>query len=75
MASTAAPTRSFIDPHRLYTLRGFQIESGVSATRMREGRLQGLHPNLLIVGKRKFLRGVDAIQYIEKLAALPKSSE
>jgi len=59
---------SFIAPERLYTLAGFKAASGISATRMREARLQGITPAVLRVGKRQFLRGVDAIAYIERLA-------
>ncbi len=61
---------SFIDPDRLYSLRGFQEASGISSTRIREGRLQGVNPNWIEVGRRKFLRGVDAIDLVERLSAL-----
>ena len=68
----APPT--FIDPDRLYSLRGFQEASGISSTRLREGRLQGVQPNWIMVGRRKYLRGVDAIDLIERLSELePKS--
>ena len=61
---------SFIDPDRLYSLKGFQEASGISATRIREGRLQGVEPRWIEVGRRKFLRGVDAIDLVEQLSAL-----
>ena len=61
---------SFIDPGCLYTLRGFQAASGISSTRMRSARLQGIVCPMLEVGKRKFIRGADAIAYIERLAEL-----
>ena len=54
-----APERSHIDPDCLYTLKGFQRVSGISSTRMREARLQGLHPPKLTVGKRVFIRGAE----------------
>jgi hypothetical protein len=66
--TTKAP--SFIAPERLYTLKGFQATTGVSATRMREARRAGVSPIFLEVGRRKFLRGSDAIAYLEQLAQL-----
>ncbi len=59
---------SFIAPERLYTLRGFYEASGISQTRVREARLRGITLSMLSVGKRKFVRGYDAIAYIERLA-------
>ena len=74
MATTSRRPTSYIDPDRLYSLRGFQEASGISATRMREARLQGVTPTTLRVGKRVFVRGVDGIDYIERLAGLAGSS-
>jgi hypothetical protein len=65
-ATTKEP--SFIAPELLYSLRGFQSASGVNATRIREARKRGIELPSLIVGKRKFIRGVDAIAFIERLA-------
>ena len=70
MATSTKRPPTFLDPTRLYSLRGFQEASGISATRMREGRLQGVNPNWLTVGRRKFLRGGDAISLVEELAEL-----
>lgn len=73
MASAKTVTtakRSYIDPTRLYSLRGFQIDGGISATRIREARLQGVDLPTLSVGRRKFVRGADGITFIERLAAL-----
>lgn len=60
---------SFIDPARLYSLRGFYAASGVSETRVRDARRKGIHLLSIAAGKRKFIRGVDAIAFIEALAA------
>jgi hypothetical protein len=60
---------TFIAPERLYTLRGFQEASGISQTRMREARRRDIELPTLSVGKRKFVRGTDAIAFIERLAA------
>lgn len=61
---------SFIDPNRLYTLKGFYIASGISHTRRREARVQEIELPTLSVGRRKFVRGTDAIAFIERLAKL-----
>jgi hypothetical protein len=60
---------TFIAPERLYTLRGFREASGFSQTRMREARLRGIELPTLSVGRRKFVRGTEAIAFIERLAA------
>ena len=74
MATTAKRPPSFLDPGRLYSLRGFQEATGVSSTRMREGRLAGIHPDWIMVGRRKFLRGESAIRYVLELAELGAKS-
>jgi hypothetical protein len=68
MTKTASKEPSYIAPERLYSLAGFRAASGVSETRMREARMQGIEIPMLVVGKRKFIRGVDAISFIERLA-------
>lgn len=68
MASTA--DRTFIDPHRLYALRGFQQAGGISETRRRLAKQHGVTLPILKVGRRAFVRGSDGIAYIEKLAEL-----
>jgi hypothetical protein len=60
-----------IAPERMYPLAAFQEAAGISPTRMREARLQGLFLKTVNVGQRKYVRGVDCIAYIEKLADLP----
>ncbi len=62
---------SFIDPDRLYTRQGFFKASGVSETRLHLAKRQGVDVPWLEVGKRKFLRGRDAIALIERLAEAP----
>jgi hypothetical protein len=64
---------SFIDPHRLYSLRGFYTESGISETRRREAARAGVELETLVVGRLKYVRGRDGIAYIEKLAAMENS--
>ena len=70
MARQTKRPPSFIDPDRVYAKSGFHEASGLSATRLREGRLQGVESHWIKVGRRKFIRGVDAIDLIERLAQL-----
>lgn len=74
MAKASATRRvSAICPERLYPLRAFQEASGVGHTRMREGRLAGIHLKTINVGRRKFCRGTDAIEYLLALSTLGQS--
>lgn len=59
---------SFLAPERLYTLRGFEVASGISTTRRYMARKLGIFLNYLEVGGLKFVRGVDGISFIEALA-------
>ena len=70
MASTPRQDPSYLLPDALYKLRGFWIASGISPTRIREARRRGIELPVLNVGRRKFVRGIDAVQFVEKLAAL-----
>lgn len=62
-------------PDALYTRDGFVRVSGISKTRLREAKLQGIEPEWLRVGKRMFVHGRDAIAFIEKLAELSASAD
>jgi hypothetical protein len=64
-----ASETSYIAPERLYSLKGFQQASGVTATRIHHAKQAGIDLPTLAVGRRKFVRGEDAIAYIEALAA------
>lgn len=70
MPSLRRAEPSYVDPARLYSIRGFWAASGVSPTRVREAKRSGIDLPTIEVGRRKFVRGVDAIQFIERLAAL-----
>ena len=72
MATVTTKAPSYIAPERLYSLRGFQAAAGVSSTRMREARRAGVSLPTLEVGRRKFVRGTDAIQFLETLASTGK---
>ena len=65
------PKPSYLAPDYLYTYQGFIDVSGINKTRMREARVKhGIEPQWLSVGRRKFLRGSDAIEYVLQLAAI-----
>ena len=63
-----------IHPESLYPYAAFIRCSGITKTRIREARLQGLELPTVDAGRRKFVRGADGIEYIKQLAELePKS--
>lgn len=64
-----------IEPLSLYPLGTFHRASGISPTRARAAKREhGIELPTIDVGRRKFVRGSDAIEFIERLAALPKQS-
>lgn len=60
---------SFIDRDRLYSLSRFIRDSGISYTRIQNAARAGIELTMVACGKRKFVRGVDGIDFIERLAA------
>lgn len=72
MASTeckAANTKP-IHPESIYPYNAFIRCSGISQSRIREARLQGLLLKTVDVGRRKFVRGFDGIEFIQSLSEL-----
>ena len=65
--TTASP--SFIDSSRLYSLSRFIRDSGISYTRIQNAAREGIELPMVACGKRKFVRGVDGIDFMERLAA------
>lgn len=61
---------SFIAPERMYSLQGFYDCTGITRTREREAAADGVRLEKIYVGRRAFVRGSDAIRYVEALAAL-----
>ena len=59
-----------IHPESLYPYAAFIRCSGITKTRIREARLQGLKIQTVDAGRRKFVRGADGIKFIEQLAEL-----
>ena len=59
-----------IRPEDVYPLQGLIAASGISYTRIRDAAKAGLEMKTMKAGKRVFVRGSDAIEFIEKLAAL-----
>lgn len=70
MSKKSKPTTGVIQPECLYSQRAFLEATGISARRLREARRRGVEPPWLTVGKRKFLFGSAAIQYIVSLSEL-----
>ena len=63
-----------IQPECLYTRRAFLEATGISAKRVRAARRRGVEPTWLNVGKRKFIFGSAAIQYVVSLSELEQPS-
>jgi hypothetical protein len=74
MATGTTKESGFLAPERLYSLKGFQTASGISATRMRQARRAGVTPQMLQVGRRKFISGASAIKYLEQLSRLNQTA-
>ena len=72
-ATTDQP--SYIDPTRMYAIRRFIADSGISATRIRQADRQGIELRKIKTGKRVFVRGSDGIAFIEQLAELQRQAE
>ena len=68
--NTSAPTA--IDPAKLYSLRQFICDSGISYTRIRTAARRGSPLTTLKTGNRVFVRGRDGIAFIEQLAAMDR---
>jgi hypothetical protein len=67
---TAKPKPSFIDPNRLYSLAGFLQCSGFTPQRMGELRRLGIDLPRLKCGRRVFIEGSAAIEYIRRASQL-----
>lgn len=65
----------YLAPECLYTLEGFRHASGISNTRIHEARQRGITANWIKVGRRKYIKGVDAIAFILRLAEVGTDGE
>lgn len=70
MATAYASDTDYLSPEHVYPLDNFYRRSGISRSRVREARLAGIELTKLSVGKRAYVRGSDAIAFIERLAEL-----
>ena len=59
-----------IHPESLYPYQCFIRCSGVSKSKIREAMLQGIIIKTIDSGRRKYVRGVDGIAFINKLAEI-----
>ena len=69
MPDTAKRLRE-IEPKTIYPLTVYEGYSGITPTRRREARLQGVELETVNVGRRKFVMGSAGIDFILRLAAL-----
>ena len=71
MPSLSKSSRTtYLAPERLYSLAGFVKATGVSLSRIRLARRAGLEFPTVRVGKRAFVLGSQAIEYLLQLAEL-----
>ena len=68
-ASPKAASKSYITPDAVYPLRVFETLSGISPTRRWQARQEGIELKTFSIGRLKFVRGCDAINYMVELAA------
>lgn len=73
MATAYARDTDFLSPEHLYPYDTWIRRSGIAKSRIREARQNGVSLPTLKVGKRLYVRGSDGIEFIEKLAALPRT--
>ena len=66
----AEPCPAGLRPGFLYTLRGFKDASGIGHSLIRRARNAGIALPTLTVGRRKFIEGKDAIQFLKSVAKL-----
>jgi hypothetical protein len=67
VATSRAP--SVILPDALYTRRGFMVVSGLCEAKLREAKQKyRLEPKRFWVGKRCYIKGSDAILFLEELS-------
>jgi hypothetical protein len=59
-------TSRFIDDSRAYPLKEFMKQTGLGEAAMRSARRHGL--KVCTVGRNRYVRGADFIEYLEKQA-------
>lgn len=63
-----AADTSRIDPQSLYTRPGFIKASGFAAARIAQLAAEGVRPSWLKVGRRHYIEGSEAIEFIKAAA-------
>lgn len=58
-----------IEPGVTYTLASFIATSGLSYSRIRRAAREGVHIPTFAIGRRKFIKGINALAFIDQLAA------
>ena len=58
-----------VDPTLFYTFPEFMRVAGIGYTTIRKAKAKGVDLPLQKVGRRKYLRGSDGVEFLEKLAS------
>jgi hypothetical protein len=61
---------SFIDPRVTYTKTGFIRSAGLPNSTIRDATREGVPLPIFKIGRRVYVRGVDAIAYLDRLGEL-----
>lgn len=69
-----AAATGIIQPECLYSREAFLEATGISAKRIRAAQRRGVEAPWLTVGKRKYIFGSAAIQYVVSLSELERPS-
>lgn len=67
-AERTKPKAVAINPAEMYSLPGFYLASGLGRRSIRKAEQRGVELKTLRVGRRKYVRGSDAIRFIEEAA-------
>jgi hypothetical protein len=73
LARASNPTT--IDPDLLYSLPAFIEAVGISHGKLRDYAKQGFELPTFAVGRRKYIKGATAIEYLERLSAAQTANE
>jgi hypothetical protein len=65
----SAGTPSFISPHYVYPIAGFCSVSGIKYDRIQRAKKDGIPFPGFKIGKRLFIKGSSALEYLDRLAA------
>jgi len=70
VSRSTEPCPAGLRPDSLYTLRGFKDAAGIGHSVIRRARNAGISLPTMTVGRRKFIEGKAAIQFLKSVAKL-----